>query len=340
MYTALRRLLFKLDPELSHDFSLELLSAAERLRILSLFTPNLPFVPVKVMGLDFPNPVGLAAGLDKNARCFNALGALGFGFVEVGTVTPRAQSGNARPRLFRLDEDQAIINRMGFNNDGVDGLVERVRHRRYRGVLGINLGKNKVTPEEYALSDYLVGMQKSYAVADYIAINISSPNTPGLRNLQYGDALNKLISGIADEREKLSDKHARRVPVAVKVAPDNDDETLKAIVDTLMKHGIDAVIATNTTLSREGLSSDYSDEVGGLSGAPLRERSTSVISTLHSLSGGELPIIGVGGIDSADDALEKIRSGASLVQLYTGFIYQGPKLIEDTVLALQEEMRK
>ena len=340
MYSVLRRILFKLDPELSHDLSLELLSAAERLKLLPLFSPNLPVVPRKVMGLDFANPVGLAAGLDKDASCFNALGGLGFGFVEVGTVTPLAQAGNPLPRLFRLKEDQAIINRMGFNNKGVDGLVERVRNRRYQGVLGINIGKNKLTPEERALDDYLIGMQKVYELADYISINISSPNTPGLRNLQYGEALNNLIAGIALEREKLSDIHDRRVPIAVKVAPDNDDDTLKEIVDTLVAHDIDAVIATNTTLSRDGLQDEVSaGEAGGLSGAPLRERSTQVIATIHQHSGDELPIIGVGGIATGQDAVEKIEAGASLVQLYTGFIYEGPKLIEDSVRALKQAMR-
>ncbi len=339
MYSMLRRILFKLDPELSHELSLELLSAAERLKLLSLFSPNLPIVPRKVMGLDFANPVGLAAGLDKNATCFNALGSLGFGFVEVGTVTPVAQAGNDRPRLFRLQADQAIINRMGFNNSGVDSLVERINKRRYQGVLGINLGKNKATAEEDALSDYIKGMQKVYSSADYISINISSPNTPGLRNLQYGEALDTLIKGIVEERKSLSDQHGVRVPIAVKVAPDNDTEVLKGIVDTLIKYEIDAVIATNTTLSREGLVEQVlASEAGGLSGAPLRERSTEVISEIHQHAGSDLPIIGVGGIASSEDALEKIKAGASLIQLYTGFIYQGPKLIEEVVKGLKNEL--
>lgn len=337
MYSALRRILFKLDPELSHELSLELLSAAERLKVLSLFSPKLPLVPRKVMGLDFANPVGLAAGLDKNASCYNALGELGFGFVEVGTVTPLAQPGNDKPRLFRLQDDEAIINRMGFNNEGLDALVKRVKARRYQGVLGINLGKNKATEESRALDDYVIGMQKVYDVADYISINISSPNTPGLRNLQYGEALDSLIKGIVEEGDKLSQKHEKRVPIAVKVAPDNEDDTLKEIVDTLLKYEIDSVIATNTTLSREGLLDEQAGEAGGLSGAPLRERSTEVIEAIYKQAGDALPIIGVGGIAGAEDALEKVSAGAALVQVYTGFIYQGPKLVEEIVRAMKAQ---
>jgi len=301
MYNLLRPLLFSVDPELAHELSLDALSALERLKLINLVSPDVPSLPKRVMGLDFPNPVGLAAGLDKDAQCFNALGKLGFGFVEVGTVTPVAQPGNDKPRLFRLKKDEAIINRMGFNNSGLDQMVERLKHRRYQGVLGVNLGKNKVTPEQVALNDYLVGMRKTYEYADYLAINISSPNTPGLRNLQYGDVLESLISGIANERENLAETHGRKVPVAVKVAPDNDADTLKS----------------------------------SLSGAPVRELSTQAIYTISQQAGKDLPIIGVGGIASGDDAVEKYEAGASLVQLYTGFIYKGPALIEEVVKALK-----
>jgi len=336
MYNLLRPLLFSVDPELAHELSLDALSALERLKLINLVSPDVPSLPKRVMGLDFPNPVGLAAGLDKDAQCFNALGKLGFGFVEVGTVTPVAQPGNDKPRLFRLKKDEAIINRMGFNNSGLDQMVERLKHRRYQGVLGVNLGKNKVTPEQVALNDYLVGMRKTYEYADYLAINISSPNTPGLRNLQYGDVLESLISGIANERENLAETHGRKVPVAVKVAPDNDADTLKSIVDTLLKHSIDGIIATNTTLSREGLAEQtLAKESGGLSGAPVRELSTQAIYTISQQAGKDLPIIGVGGIASGDDAVEKYEAGASLVQLYTGFIYKGPALIEEVVKALK-----
>ncbi len=332
MYLALRKLLFSLDPELSHHMSLELLNVVERLKLIGLLKPELSAKPREIMGLTFANPVGLAAGLDKNGQYFNALGALGFGFVEIGTVTPRPQKGNPKPRLFRLTEQEAIINRMGFNNKGVDYLVAQVAKRRYRGVLGINIGKNKSTPEEAALQDYVVAMEKVYAQADYISINISSPNTPGLRNLQYGESLNALLLGISDKRKMLADQHSRLVPTAVKVAPDNDADGLRRIADALVEHEIDAVIATNTTISRGGVeNSEHANEAGGLSGKPLRELATQTIATLKSCVGSSLPIIGLGGIASAEDAKEKLDAGADLVQLYTGFIYRGPKLIEEVL---------
>jgi len=336
MYSMLRPLLFALDPETSHDLCLDMLSAAERLKLIKLMKSKVVSSPKQVMGLTFDNPVGLAAGLDKNGDYFNALGALGFGFVEIGTITPKSQPGNTKPRLFRLNDEQAVINRMGFNNKGVDHLVEKVKRRRYNGILGINLGKNKITPEENALSDYVIGMEQVYAHADYITINISSPNTPGLRNLQYGDALKSLLSGIDDKRESLSQSHDRRVPIAVKIAPDNDNEALKSITDALMEFKMDAVIATNTTLSRDGVqNSEHKDEAGGLSGAPLAELSTETVATVKSLVGDDLPIIGVGGISSGDDAKAKIDAGADLVQVYSGFIYRGPELVGEISQSLR-----
>lgn len=336
MYSTLRPLLFSLDAETSHDLSLDMLSAAERLKLIKLMKPDVVSSPKQVMGLTFDNPVGLAAGLDKNGDYFNALGALGFGFVEIGTITPKPQPGNDKPRLFRLADEQAIINRMGFNNKGVDHLVRRAKRRRYNGILGINLGKNKNTPEENALSDYIIGMDKVYAFADYITINISSPNTPGLRNLQYGDALKTLLSGIRDKRDNLAQDQGRRVPVAVKIAPDNDSDTVKSITDALIEFDMDAVIATNTTLSRDGVEqSEHKNEAGGLSGMPLTELSTETIATVKALVGDDLPIIGVGGIFSGGDALSKVEAGADLVQVYSGFIYRGPNLVAEIAQQLK-----
>lgn len=335
MYSLARNVLFQLDAEVSHELALDILSAAERLKLLALFARQRYKAPVEVMGLRFPNPVGLAAGLDKNGDYFNALGEFGFGSIEIGTVTPKAQAGNPKPRMFRLQEDEAIINRMGFNSKGLDHLVERVKRRRYKGILGINLGKNKVTPEESALDDYVAGMDRVYDLADYICINISSPNTPGLRNLQFGDSLGKLISGIEDKRKQLSDHYQKRVPIAVKVAPDNENDDIKFIVETLIKHDIDCIVATNTTISRDGLAdTHYREEAGGLSGAPLTERSTEVIHQIKSCVGDDLPIIGVGGIMSGEDAKQKLEAGASLVQVYSGFIYHGPGLLAEIADAL------
>jgi dihydroorotate dehydrogenase len=335
MYSLLRNLLFQLDAETSHELSLDMLAAAERLKLLSLFANQRVKAPVEVMGLRFPNPVGLAAGLDKNGDFYNALGEFGFGSIEIGTVTPQAQPGNPKPRMFRLQEDEAIINRMGFNSKGVGHLLGRVQRRRYNGILGINLGKNKLTPEEKALDDYLLGMEHVYGYADYICINISSPNTPGLRNLQFGDSLDQLVEGIEQKRKQLADKYGKRVPLTVKVAPDNENEDIKFIVETLIKHDIDGIVATNTTVSREGLANiEFASEAGGLSGAPLTERSTEVIRQIKMCVGDDLPIIGVGGIMSGEDAKEKLDAGASLVQIYSGFIYRGPKLIGEIVDAL------
>lgn len=336
MYPLLRKALFTLPPETSHELSLDLLSAAERLRLLSLAVRPVADQPVEVMGLRFANPLGLAAGLDKNGDYFNALGALGFGFVEIGTVTPRPQSGNPRPRLFRLAAQEAIINRMGFNNLGVDHLIEQVRKRRYPGVLGINIGKNVDTPMERAVDDYLASMVKVYPYADYITVNISSPNTPGLRNLQFGDSLAQLLMPLKLAQRRLASEWGRQVPLAVKIAPDMDEAEVRATARVLLDEGVDGVIATNTTLGRERIEHvPLAAEAGGLSGAPLRDKSTAVIATLADELAGRLPIIGVGGICSGADALAKIRAGAGLVQIYSGFIYRGPALVSEIVNALR-----
>jgi dihydroorotate dehydrogenase len=328
MYPIFRDLLFRLDAETSHELSLDLLGAAERLRLLGLLTPSVPSAPVDVMGLTFDNPVGMAAGLDKNGDYFNALGALGFGFVEIGTITPRPQPGNPQPRLFRIPEAQAIINRMGFNNKGVDHLVAQVKNRRYNGVLGINIGKNATTPVENAVDDYLTCLRKVYDHADYITVNISSPNTPGLRNLQFGDSLSQLLAPLKKEQGVLQQATGRYVPIAVKIAPDMDESEIHQVAGILLQEGMDGVIATNTTITRVGVE-DYENgsEAGGLSGLPVRDKSTYVIKTLSACLGGKLPIIGVGGILDGASAADKIRAGASLVQVYSGFIYEGPSLI-------------
>lgn len=335
MYTHIRDLLFKLDAETSHEFSLDLIGAAERLKLSSLFTREIAPDPVEVMGITFPNPVGLAAGLDKNGDYFNALGAMGFGFVEIGTITPKPQAGNTKPRLFRIPEAQAIINRMGFNNKGVDHLVAQVQRRRYKGILGINIGKNATTPVENAADDYVICMQKVYAHADYITVNVSSPNTQGLRDLQFGDSLNRLLETIKIEQSNLQAEYGRYVPVAVKIAPDMDNDSVIQVAQSLLAQNIDGVIATNTTIGREGVE-EYgtSKETGGLSGLPVRDKSTRVIRVLHSELGDKLPIIGVGGITDGPSAAEKIKAGAKLVQVYSGFIYRGPALINEAANAI------
>lgn len=283
------------------------------------------------MGIDFPNPVGLAAGLDKNAECINAFAQMGFGFIEVGTVTPVAQPGNEKPRLFRLVEDNAIINRMGFNNHGVEELVKNVKTSSYRGVLGINIGKNKDTSESHAIDDYLTCFSRVYALADYVTVNISSPNTPGLRDLQHGSSLDNLLSRLKEAQRTLAKEHNRYVPLVVKIAPDLSDDEIEVMAKSLLKNEMDGVIATNTTLSRTGLNSRHADEAGGLSGLPLQDKSTHVIRLLSRTLDGKVPIIGVGGVDSAQSAKAKLDAGASLVQLYTSFIYQGPSLIRRIV---------
>ncbi|WP_188151434.1 quinone-dependent dihydroorotate dehydrogenase [Teredinibacter waterburyi] len=335
MYNLAKKCLFALNPEVSHELSLDLMGAAERLQLLQPFFRKHVVDPVEVMGLKFPNAVGLAAGLDKNGDYFNALGQLGFGFVEIGTVTPLAQPGNPRPRLFRLVEQEAIINRMGFNNKGVDHLVNAVKKRRYDGILGINIGKNKNTPEDQALSDYEKCLDAVYTSADYITVNISSPNTPGLRNLQFGETLSQLLAGIKARQAQLADRYELKVPIAVKIAPDMNSDEIKNVADVLMQHEYEGVIATNTTISREGVeASPFAGEAGGLSGTPVRDKSTEVIRVLAEHLQGALPIIGVGGISTGKDALDKVEAGASLVQVYSGFIYRGPALIAEAAKVL------
>lgn len=335
MYSHLRKALFALDPERAHHLSLDAIGAAERLGLLPLFNRPVADDPVELMGLTLPNPVGLAAGLDKNAQAFNGLGALGFGFVEVGTVTPRPQPGNPQPRLFRIEEAEAIINRMGFNNEGVDYLVDRVSRRRYGGVLGINVGKNFDTPVERAADDYCLCMEKVYPYADYITANVSSPNTKGLRDLQFGESLNKLLDAIKQKQQQLAQASDRYVPIAVKIAPDMDDEAIAHVAETLREFEIDGVIATNTTIDKSSVSHlPHGTEEGGLSGRPLATRSTEVITQLARELRGEIPIIGVGGIFDGASAAEKIRAGATAVQIYTGFIYRGPAVIREAVEAI------
>jgi dihydroorotate dehydrogenase len=337
MFQLLRPALFALDPETAHHATLDALKTAHCLGTLPLVVKRPAADPRTVMGLTFPNPVGLAAGLDKNGAYIDALAALGFGFIEIGTVTPRPQPGNPRPRLFRLPEAQGIINRMGFNNDGVDALVENVKRAKFKGILGINIGKNAATPIEKAADDYLIGLRKVYAHASYVAINISSPNTKNLRQLQGGDELDSLLAQLKAEQEKLAQQHGKYVPLAVKIAPDLDADQIKEIAALLIKYRIDGVIATNTTLSREGVSHlPHGNETGGLSGAPVRDRSTAVIRQLAAELNGALPIIGVGGILKGEHALEKIQTGAALVQIYSGMIYRGWELVAECAATIRE----
>lgn len=335
LYPLLRPLLFKLDPETAHFATLKLLDLASSSGISRALYPETHAEPVEVMGLSFKNPVGLAAGLDKNGDHIAALAALGFGFLEIGTVTPRPQPGNPKPRLFRLPEHQAIINRMGFNNLGVDHLIERVRQTNYRGILGINIGKNFDTPIEQAVEDYLIGFRKVYPWANYITINISSPNTKNLRQLQQTDELKTLLSALKEEQFKLAENHLRYVPVVIKIAPDLNEQEIVQIARLLVGFAIDGVIATNTTLDRTPIAGHpLAEEAGGLSGAPVRDKSTVVVRRLAAELNGRCPIIAAGGILSADDAQEKIEAGASLVQIYSGLIYQGPQLIAECVKRL------
>lgn len=335
IYSLASPLLFQFDAEAVHDFTLKSLRAAERMGALKLYPSSPVCQPRQVMGITFPNPVGLAAGLDKNAAVIDGMAALGFGFIEVGTVTPRPQPGNPKPRLFRVEEAQGVVNRFGFNNLGVDNLIANVKAAKYKGVLGINIGKNFDTPNERAVDDYLICMRKVYPYASYITVNISSPNTKNLRALQEKEALSSLLAMLKQEQLKLADVHGRYVPIALKIAPDLELDQVNEIADLLIAHKIDAVIATNTTLSREAVQGmKNADEAGGLSGAPVREKSTIVIQQLSQRLQGALPIIGVGGILSGADAVEKIAAGASLVQVYSGLIYKGPKLVHDICSAL------
>ena len=338
LYSLARPLLFSLDPETAHNLTLPLLRSAANLGIPQRFAGTVSDVR-HVMGLTFPNAVGLAAGLDKDGAYIDGLSALGFGFIEVGTVTPRPQPGNAKPRMFRLPAANALINRMGFNNGGVDTFVRNVQSSRFyqekKGVLGLNIGKNADTPIERATDDYLLCLEKVYPYASYVTVNISSPNTKNLRQLQQASELDDLLARLKEAQSRLADKHARYVPIALKIAPDLDNEQVNTIADALLRHRMDGVIATNTTITRDAVQGlAHANEMGGLSGAPVRELSNTVIRALRHLLGKEIPIIGVGGILSADDARAKLDAGASLVQLYTGLIYRGPVLISECAKAL------
>lgn len=334
-YQLARSVMFQTDAEKSHNFALQSLKRFQHTPLNLLWSQQVAAKPVTVAGITFNNPVGLAAGLDKNADCIDAFAAMGFGFIEVGTVTPRPQAGNDKPRLFRLPEANAIINRMGFNNNGVDYLVENVKNSRFKGVLGINIGKNKDTPNEQGKDDYIACMRKVYTYATYITVNISSPNTPGLRDLQFGEALLDLLVAVKNEQLDLAAKHGKYVPVFVKIAPDMDAIAVEQVAETLLRSKMDGAIATNTTLDKTAVASlQYGNEMGGLSGQPVRQKSTEVIGQLRKAVGNDFPIIGVGGIDSAEAAKEKFAAGAQLVQVYTGFIYQGPALIKQIVNAL------
>jgi dihydroorotate dehydrogenase len=334
-YALIKPFLFQLDAEYAHDLTLKSLKIAEQVGLLSSLYKPVHGIPRQVMGLSFPNAVGLAAGLDKNGAFIDGMAALGFGFIEVGTVTPRPQPGNPKPRLFRVKEAQGIINRFGFNNLGVDQLIQNVKASKYRGILGINIGKNFDTPNERAVDDYLICMRKVYRYASYITVNISSPNTKNLRQLQEKEALDALLGTLKAEQTTLTQKHRKYVPIALKIAPDLEYEQIIEIADLLKAHHFDAVIATNTTLSREGVEGIKNGaETGGLSGVPVRDKSSQVIRHLSNQLAGELPIIGVGGIMSGADAIEKIEAGASLVQVYSGLIYRGPSLVREVAKAL------
>lgn len=328
-----------MNPETAHNLTLFGLRMAEKMRILPLLMGEVPSDPVEILGMKFPNRVGLAAGMDKEANTVSAFGQAGFGFVEVGTLTPRPQPGNDKPRLFRLIPQRAIINRMGFNNHGIAAGVENIREAvRFSGVLGVNIGKNKVTPNEDAAQDYLACLRAAWPVADYIAINFSSPNTPGLRDLQAAEPAARLLASLKSEQANLAAETGRRVPIFMKVAPDVTDEQITELCRVFLDEGLDGLIATNTTLSRARAEGHpRGGEAGGLSGAPLTERSTEVIGAFASGLNGRIPIIGVGGIMSGADAVAKIKAGASLVQLYTGFIYKGPNLIRECVEAMKAE---
>jgi dihydroorotate dehydrogenase len=332
MYSLIQKLLFTQDPEWSHDFTINWLKRTQNNLLNCVYKQNIADKPVQVFGLTFKNPLGLSAGLDKNGECIDAFAAMGFGFIEIGTVTPKPQPGNDKPRMFRLPAGQAIINRMGFNNKGVDNLIENVKQTKYTGILGINIGKNKDTPDENALEDYLICLRKVYNYASYITVNISSPNTPGLRNLQHGKALDELLFGLKSEQKLLQVQYAKYVPILVKIAPDLTDQEIVDMSNSLIDAGIDGVIATNTTLDRtEVVGQQYAQEMGGLSGAVLAAKSQVVVEKLTKVIGGRIPVIGVGGIHSAQSAKAMIDAGSSLIQLYSSLIYQGPKVIKEIV---------
>jgi dihydroorotate dehydrogenase len=337
LYSLIRPMLFALDPERAHETTFASLDAAARMGLAQLTAARVAQSPVTVMGIAFPNRVGLAAGLDKNAEHLAGLATLGFGFIEVGTVTPRPQPGNPKPRMWRLPAADALINRLGFNNGGIAALVANVMRAGYGGVLGINIGKNFDTPNERAADDYVTCLDAVYPHAHYVTVNISSPNTKGLRELQGDAALDDLLARLAVARERLAQMHGRRVPMAVKIAPDLDPAQIAQVARSLVAHGVDAVIATNTTIARDAVAAmPHAEEAGGLSGRPLLEPSNRVLRALADALGGALPIIGVGGILSGADARAKIDAGASLVQVYTGLIYRGPQLVAECAAALRQ----
>ncbi len=344
LYPLIRKFFFSLDAEDAHGIGMRGVSLLSCTGLAGMLAKPVPACPVEVMGLKFPNPVGLAAGLDKNGDHIDGLAALGFGFLEIGTITPRPQPGNPRPRLFRIPEKQAIINRMGFNNEGVDKLIANVRAAKFPkqgGILGINIGKNFDTPIEKAADDYLACLEKVYALASYITVNISSPNTKNLRELQKDEALDALLAPLKAAQQRLADTHGRYVPMALKIAPDLEDEQIAGIADLLRRHRMDGVIATNTTVARAGVEGlPNASETGGLSGAPLFDASTEVVRKLAAALQGELPIIGVGGIMNGEQAAAKIAAGASLVQFYSGFIYRGPDLVSEAAAAIARMPRK
>ncbi|HEX5801744.1 MAG TPA: quinone-dependent dihydroorotate dehydrogenase [Azospira sp.] len=344
LYPLIRKFFFALDAEDAHGIGMRGVSLLSCNALGSILAKPVPACPVEVMGLKFPNPVGLAAGLDKNGDHIDGLAALGFGFLEIGTITPRPQPGNPRPRLFRIPEKQAIINRMGFNNEGVDKLIANVRAASFPkrgGILGINIGKNFDTPIEQAADDYLACLEKVYALASYVTVNISSPNTKNLRELQKDEALDALLAPLKAAQQRLADTHGRYVPMALKIAPDLDDAQIAGIADLLRRHRMDGVIATNTTIARSGVEGlPNATETGGLSGAPLFDASTEVVKKLAAALQGELPIIGVGGIMTGEQAAAKIAAGASLVQFYSGFIYRGPDLVSEAAAAIARMPRQ
>jgi dihydroorotate dehydrogenase len=344
-YALTRPFLFGLDAESAHDLTLTAIERLQHTPARCLWSSPRVSDPVLLAGLRFPNRIGLAAGLDKNGRCIDGLGAMGFGFVEVGTVTPKPQPGNPQPRVFRLERAEALINRLGFNNEGLDAFIGHVRSaHRFRaqgGVVGLNIGKNAATPIAQAADDYLIGLRGVYAHADYVTINISSPNTQNLRSLQSDAALDALLAMLVAERDALAAGQGRRVPMFVKIAPDLDDAQIALIAATLQRHRIDGVVATNTTVSRDAVAGQpHATEAGGLSGAPLREASNRVIAALRLALGEAMPIIGVGGVMRGDDAAAKLRAGADLVQIYTGLIYRGPGLVREAALACQRHASK
>ena len=340
-YSLARPFLFGLDPETAHELTLESLARLQRTPLQWAYCNSFVEDPIELAGLKFPNRVGLAAGLDKNARCIDGLGALGFGFIEVGTVTPKPQPGNPKPRMFRLPQANALINRLGFNNDGLEAFIGNVKRSRFRSqgrILGLNIGKNAVTPIDKATGDYLVGLDGVYPHADYVTVNISSPNTQNLRALQGDEALEGLLSALAKQRKELAAQHGRRVPLFVKIAPDLDEAQVDVIAQALKRHGMDGVVATNTTIVRTAVRGlPHGEEAGGLSGAPVLEASNRVIRQLRAALGKDFPIIGVGGIFSADDALGKLQAGADVVQIYTGLIYRGPELVNEVARAFRRQ---